>query len=304
MNDPGNVRIGELSRRAGVSPELLRAWERRYGLLQPTRSPGGFRLYSDADELRIRAMQQNLERGLSAAEAAQAVLLGQEAVGNMAPGLSESRAGLQDALERYDEAKAQSLFDRLLASFGTDTVLVEVVVPVLSSLGEGWAGGRITIAQEHFASNVLRGRLLGLARGWGSGSGPVAVLACPPGERHDLALVLFGIALREAGWRITFLGADTPIATIESAVASVPASAVVLTAVASERLHAVETELTALTSNARVAIGGPGATPALVERVGAVLLDGDPVAAATSFARGFDARAHAALGEGAEPGRG
>ena len=300
MNERGNLRIGELSRRVGVSPELLRAWERRYAVLQPTRSPGGFRLYSEADEERIRAMQHNLERGLSAAEAAQAVLLGRGAVEVMAPGLSESRAGLQDALERYDEAQVQALFDRLLAAFDTDTVLVEVVLPVLRSLGEGWTEGRITIAQEHFASSVLRGRLLGLARGWGRGSGPVAVLACPPGEQHDLALLMFGIALREAGWRITFLGADTPIATIESAVASVPASAAVLAAVGSERLYAVEPELTALTRQARVAIGGAGAERVLVERVGAVLLDGDPVAAATGFARGFDAGADAR----AEPGRG
>ena len=105
MNEPGNVRIGELSRRAGVSPELLRAWERRYGLLQPTRSPGGFRLYSAADEQRIRAMQQNLERGLSAAEAAQAVLLEPAAVEITASGLSESRAGLQDALDPRSERR-------------------------------------------------------------------------------------------------------------------------------------------------------------------------------------------------------
>ena len=289
MNVRGNLRIGELSRRVGVSPELLRAWERRYGLLQPTRSPGGFRLYSDADEERIRAMQQNLEGGLSAAEAAQAALLGSGVVEVSAIDLSESRTGLQDALERYDEAAVHALFDRLLATFGTDTVLVEIVLPVLRSLGEGWAEGRITIAQEHFASSVLRGRLLGIARGWGRGIGPVAVLACPPGEQHDLPLLLFGIALREAGWRIAFLGADSPIASIESAAASVPASAVVLSAVTPVRLNAVEPDLTALASRTRVAIGGAGAEPALVERMGAVLLHGDPVAGATRFARDFDA---------------
>lgn len=286
MSEDGNLRIGELSRRVGVSPELLRAWERRYGLLQPTRSPGGFRLYSAADEERIREMQRQLERGLSAAEAARAALLEREAVEVVAPALSESRAELQDALERYDEARVQSLFDRLLATFGTDTVLAEVVLPVLRSLGQGWAEGRVTIAQEHFASSVVRGRLLGLARGWGRGTGPAAVLACPPGEQHDLALLLFGIALREAGWRITFLGADAPIETIESAVVSVPASAAVLTVVDPERLRAVEQELTALASRTRVAIGGAGAEPALVERMGAVLLDGDPIAAASAFARG------------------
>ena len=287
-NEHGHLRIGELSRRVGVSPELLRAWQRRYGLLDPTRSAGGFRLYSHADVERIRAMKGHVERGLSAAEAARAVLAESAVDEPPAAALAESRASFQEALERYDEAAANSLFDRLLATFGTDTVMLEIVLPVIRSLGDGWAEGRTTIAQEHFASNVLRGRLLGLARGWGRGGGPVAVLACPPGEQHDLALLLFGIALREAGWRIAFLGADAPIATIESAAAYVHANAVVLSAVTPERLRAVESELAELASRRTVAIGGAGADPELVERLGAVLLQGDPVAAAAAFGHGLD----------------
>ena len=287
-SEHGHLRIGELSRRVGVSPELLRAWERRYGLLDPTRSAGGFRLYSHADVERIRAMKLHVERGLSAAEAARAVLAESGVDEPPAAALAESRASFQEALERYDEAAANSLFDRLLATFGTDTVMLEIVLPVIRSFGDGWAEGRTTIAQEHFASNVLRGRLLGLARGWGRGGGPVAVLACPPGEQHDLALLLFGIALREAGWRIAFLGADAPIATIESAAAYVHANAVVLSAVTPERLRAVESELAELASRRTVAIGGAGADPELVERLGAVLLQGDPVAAAAGFGHGLD----------------
>src|ERR1700722_18366278 len=68
------LRMGELSRRAGVSDHVLRAWESRYGLLQPVRSAGGFRLYSEADARRARRMQAHLAHGLSAAEAARAVL--------------------------------------------------------------------------------------------------------------------------------------------------------------------------------------------------------------------------------------
>lgn len=288
--EPGHLRIGELSRRVGVSPELLRAWERRYALLQPSRSVGDFRLYSDADEQRVRAMQRHLESGLSAAQAARAARAeeitstpgaGQPA----ASGLSESRSQLLAALESYDEGAAHALFDGLLAVFGTGTVLADVVLPVLRSLGERWVAGELTIAQEHFASNMLRGRLLGLARGWGRGSGPLALLACPPGERHDLPLLLFGIALRETGWRIAFLGADTPIATIADAADSLGANAVILTAVTPERLSAVETEITALTKHTPVALGGAGADPALATRAGAVLLQGDPVAAAAGFAR-------------------
>jgi DNA-binding transcriptional MerR regulator len=284
----GHLRIGELSRRVGVSPELLRAWERRYDLLRPTRSSGGFRLYSDTDEERIRAMQRHLDQGVSAAEAAAAALADGHAATPLAHGLGDACDRMQEALEQYDETEANLLFDRLLSAYGTDTVLVEVILPVLRGIGDGWAEGRVAIAQEHFASNVLRGRLLGLSRGWGRATGPVAVLACPPDERHDLALLMFDIALREAGWRIAFLGADTPISTIASATATVRPSAVVINAVSPARLYAVEDELAALTRRTTVAIGGAGADQALAERLGAVLLHGDPVGAAAAFARRFD----------------
>src|SRR5438270_611871 len=66
-------------------------------------------------------------------------------------------------------------------------------------------------AQEHFASNVIGGRLRALTRGWGNGVGPRAILACPPGERHEFGLLCFGLALRERGWRIIYLGAETPL---------------------------------------------------------------------------------------------
>lgn len=287
QSEGGHLRIGELSRRVGVSAELLRAWQRRYGLLDPTRSAGGFRLYSHADVERIRAMKGHLERGLSAAEAAGAVLAETGLDEPPPAALAEFRASFQEALERYDEAAANSLFDRLLATFSTDTVMLEIVLPVLRSLGDGWAADRTTIAQEHFASNLLRGRLLGLARGWGRGGGPIAVLACPPGEQHDLPLLLFGIALREAGWRIAFLGADAPIATIESAAVDVHANAILLSAVTPDRLRAVKSELAELASRWIVAVGGAGADPEMLERLGAVLLHGDPIAAAAGFAHAF-----------------
>lgn len=281
----GHLRIGELSRRVGVSPELLRAWERRYGLTQPIRSAGGFRLYSEADVVRVRRMASHLEAGLSAAQAARAALEpsdGAEVASAASP--AESAAALEEALASYDEQGAHGVLDRSLATFSTEPVLVDIVMPVLHSLGERWAAGQLTIAQEHFASSVLRGRLLGLARGWGRGTGPLAVLACPPGEQHDLPLLLFGIALRQAGWRIVFLGGETPIATVERTVAAVAPRAVVLSAARPEPLRAVEQELAALATRVTVAIGGQGADAALAERAAAILLDGDPVEAANSFA--------------------
>ena len=126
---------------------------------------------------------------------------------------------------------------------------------------------------------------MGLARGWGRGIGPLALIACPSGEQHDLPLLLFGISLRSAGWRIAFLGADTPVETIERAVAELQPDAVVVSAVAPEHLLAVESELTELARRTTVAIGGQGVDSALAERVGAVRLEGDPVTASAAFAQ-------------------
>ncbi|MEP7223491.1 MAG: B12-binding domain-containing protein [Actinomycetota bacterium] len=284
------LRIGELGRRVGVSPELLRAWERRYGLMERERSAGGFRLYSDADAARVQRMQKYLGQELSAAEAARAAIEEAPAPENVATrSLADSAAELQRALERYDEQAANSIADSALSNFSTETALGEVVMPVLRAVGERWAAGELTIAQEHFATNVLRGRLLGLARGWGHGNGPTALLACTSGERHDLPLMLFGISLRAAGWRIVLLGADIPALTIEQAAESIAPAAVAIVTTLPEPLLAVEAELAALAARVPVAIGGRAADAILAERVGAILLEGDPASAAATLADRLEA---------------
>src|SRR5690606_34964443 len=127
----GTLRIGELSKRTGVSPELLRAWERRYGLLRPVRSPGGLRLYSPDDVERVRVMRRHLDAGPAAAEAAalaSRAQLGDEAApGALRP--EEARRELADALDRFDEPRAQTILDGLLAAATVDTLLREVLLP-------------------------------------------------------------------------------------------------------------------------------------------------------------------------------
>src|SRR5436190_11197500 len=184
--EPAVLRIGEVSKRTGVSPDLLRAWERRYGLLQPTRSAGGLRLYSSDDVERVQLMRHHIAGGLATAEAAALALRGGTSESEDRPALELARAELRAALDHFDEPGAQLVFDRLLGIATVDTLIAEVVLPYLQELGARWAEGKVSIAQEHFASGLLRGRLLGMARGWGSGLGPLAVLACLPGEQHDL----------------------------------------------------------------------------------------------------------------------
>jgi MerR family transcriptional regulator, light-induced transcriptional regulator len=287
VDDAERLRIGELSRRSGVSPELLRAWERRYGLLRPTRSAGGLRLYSPEDLVRVRLMRAHLADGLAAAEAA--ALASRAGVAEQASAAALSSAALRSelaaALAGFDEPRAQAVVDRVLATATLDTLLGDVVLPYLSELGDRWARGEASVAQEHFASAVLRGRLLGLARGWGLGVGPLALLACLPGEQHDLSLIAFGLALRARGWRIAYLGQDAPVETVAEACRRLEPSVVVLHAVSVERLHPVVPELRALARNHRVALGGAAARDGEPAAVGLLALVGDPIAEAKTIAR-------------------
>jgi DNA-binding transcriptional MerR regulator len=288
MADSADLRIGALSRRVGVSPELLRAWEQRYGLLQPSRSAGGFRLYSKVDEARVQSMQRHLGAGVSAAQAARLALAEAAGGSDQRPGpvrLEESSNDLKAALDRFDEPAAHAAFDRLLAAFRLQTVLRDAIGPYLAELGRRWERGEASVAQEHFASNLLRGRLLGLARGWAEATGPQAVLACAPGELHDLPLISFGLVLAARGWSIIYLGPDTPVATIKDALRGGEHPLVVISAMTTDRLFAVQDELTALAADVRLALAGAGATKKLASATGAaLLLNEDPVTAAERVA--------------------
>jgi MerR family transcriptional regulator, light-induced transcriptional regulator len=304
------LRIGELSRRVGVSEHVLRAWESRYGLLKPARSAGGYRLYSEDDEIRVRRMLAHLEGGLAAAQAARAaveegqpptaptaaanstatagVVAGPDVrVAIDAPrpaGLAECADVLRQGLDDLDESAAQAVLDRLLTDFTIETVLRDVLLPYLHDLGERWEHGEVTIAQEHFASHVLRGRLTSLSRGWGNGRGPFALLACPPGEQHDLALIAFGIALNRSGWRVGYLGVNTPIPDLIQVSSILRPSLVVLAASTPRRFTAVVPELSRLAALAPLALAGAGARTKLAKSVGARLLARDPITEAEHLA--------------------
>jgi MerR family transcriptional regulator, light-induced transcriptional regulator len=274
----GHLRIGELSQRTGVSPELLRAWERRYGLLRPSRSAGGFRLYSGADEARVRRMKAYLAQGVAAAEAARLADRPKDADAS-AGSLEVMRAELGRALETFDEATAQRVLDAALGSFSVDGVIADLLVPYLDDLGERWARGEVTVAQEHFSSNVIRERLLAFGRSWDGGFGPRALLACPEGELHDLGLVLFGVALGRRGWRITFLGANTPLSTVIDTARRVRPEAVVIAVTDPKHVEGSEAHLAALTGDYRLIFAGRGAAD-VASTVGVELFDLDPVTAA------------------------
>lgn len=287
------MRIGELATRTGVSVHVLRVWERRYGLLTPIRSAGGYRLYGPTDEWRVRETVRLRAAGVSTAQAAAAALTDsrqahvQDSAPHAGEGLAAFREQLLVAIGEFHDAAAHATLDAALEHLGVEETLRHVVLPVLHETGIRWADGTFTVAQEHFASNLVRSRLSTMTLAWDSGTGPLAVLACPSGEQHELGLLAFGVVLGRAGWRVRYLGADTPVATLASAVSSLRPDLVVLSSVQTEPLAAAADALGDLNPSARRAlrdahlvIGGAGATAQIATQLGALLLDGDPVEAA------------------------
>ena len=281
------VRVGELARRVGVAPETLRAWERRYGVLRPSRTPAGYRVYGSDDELRAQRMRELIESGWAAGEAALAVTADETPPPSVTPVVGPPFAAaadqVLDALLSFDCETVQTAFDRVFAVRSMDAALREVVLPALHEIGERWARGDVSVAQEHFATEVITGRLRALGREWDHGLGPRAILACPSGERHDIGLLCCGLALHRRGWRVTYLGQDTPTDALASAVEAVDPAIVVLGAVQRHPLRLAAPALAGLSERVAIAVGGAGATTELASAAGARHLPGDPVTAAAAL---------------------
>src|SRR3954452_24694012 len=283
----GYLTIGVLTLRVGVSIELLRAWERRYGIPSPIRAESGRRLYADTDVQLVAGMRPALARGLPAAEAARvAASKPVSSPGSIDGGgeLGAVRTRLRDALTGFDDARAQAELDRLFGVYTVDTALSEVILPFMRELGERWASAEIGVAHEHFASNLIHGRLLSHARKWDDGRGPLALLACPSGELHTIGLLCFGLALRARGWRITYLGADTPAPTLFQLAGSLRPARVVLASVRSKTYLHAGSVLSDLARTVPVSLGGAGARAPAVADLGAEVLADDPVTEAARLA--------------------
>jgi MerR family transcriptional regulator, light-induced transcriptional regulator len=292
------MRISELSRRVGVASDTLRMWERRYGLLSPRRTAGKIRLYSAVDEARVRVMTRHLSQGMPAAQAAE---LAKAARLTIRPGrratvlehdAAAAAARMSEALDAFNESAAEQALQQLLTEYAPLAVIRDVVMPYLYEVGERWSSAHMTIAQEHFASNFLHSRLLALARGWDRGLGPQALLACGPDELHTLGLICFGIALHSHGWRITYLGASTPVDMVGSVASIVRPDLIGVSSSVSGALHPVAPQLADLARDWPLAVAGPGTDARLAGLCNATHLGDDPVTAATAVVDGPSLKAH------------
>ncbi|WP_256794075.1 B12-binding domain-containing protein [Terrabacter sp. Ter38] len=198
---------------------------------------------------------------------------------------------LEHTLEAFDETGGHRVLTQVFDELGVEDALSLVVLPYLQELGERWSTGSIGVAQEHFASNVLRSRLSVLMGADERPEGPLAVLACMPGEQHEFGLMATAIVLSRLGWRTCYLGADTPSAELALTCRTLQPEVVV---VAARRATAFAAHAPALRRVARstpVHVAAAGATDDAAQLCHATRLLGDPVRGARTL--------HAALGDSA-----
>jgi MerR family transcriptional regulator, light-induced transcriptional regulator len=271
--------IGVVASRTGLTPDVLRVWERRYGIVEPTRTESGQRLYSDADVERLRLLQQATAEGRSISHLAdlstaelQALVDADSAAA--APPVepvgapADADAWIALALERttrLDAPGLEQLLRRLAAVWGTSVFLESLAAPLFRRIGEEWHQGRLKPAHEHLATAVMRGVLTSLSSELAPPtSAPRLVVATPVGERHEIGALLVAAAAAAAGWRLTYLGAELPAAEIAAAADQCGARAVAVSVVLPGADVDVVAELRELRlllpSHVDLLVGGGGAT--------------------------------------------
>lgn len=245
------LRIRTIARLTGIREATLRAWERRYGFPSPARGENNYRTYSREEVEAIRRVAQLIDEGFSASEAIEQV--------RTAP---TGAVSLTEHLrERFWSAVA------VLDTEGADAALTEAqrvmtpvafcdayLLPMLRQMAD-----RLDVAREHLASALVRQRLRALAQAPGSGSGPRVVLACPTAEQHEGGLLGLGVHLKAAGWRLSLLGADTPVEAVTEAGRTTSADVVALSFVTPRPPEDMEAFIRAVVaaSSAPVVVGGP-----------------------------------------------
>ncbi len=281
--------IATIARLTSFSSQRLRTWERRYGLLRPTRGPGGHRLYGIEDLRVLRAVRRHLDSGRTIGEIrdmGRAALLGEpdgfvvptsarelqptpHAVGPQADRWSSR---IVDAALSFDEPALHRLLDEVFAAMPTEEAIHGVLAGTQSRIGELWKQGLCNIASEHVATRVFLHRvrtLVDAASRASLGPAPRILGACLPAERHELGLLAVGYSLALRGSRVTILGAEVPFEDLRGACESVDPDAVLLSVSSDNVFRAARDDLLAFREriDPRIAlvIGGSGAPAADAE---------------------------------------
>lgn len=217
-----------VEQQTGISAATLRAWERRYNLIEPKRTPSGYRLYSERDVALLNWVRDRMSEGLTVSRvvamletiraSGEPLWIEEQAPQNNAvqhdaPVPPRSLvAPLFTALIDLDDERADEVMEQAFAMYTMPTVYVDIIAPTLVEVGEAWHRGDVFISTEHFATTYLRGRLLGLLQAYPHrADSRTLFVGCAPHERHEVGALIFAVMLRQQGYNVVYLGQDVPI---------------------------------------------------------------------------------------------
>jgi DNA-binding transcriptional MerR regulator len=252
--------IRTVSEITGVNSVTLRAWERRYGLIKPLRTPKGHRLYTRDDIRLIQEILERLSRGMSISQ------ITREVLDNAADGEAEiadiwgqySRRMI-DAIVCFDEHALDAVYSDAMSLYPVDIVTTRLIMPLLEELGTRWEQQQGSVAEEHFFSVYLRNKLGARFHHQNmKTTGPKLIVACLPEEQHEFGILLFALMAHSKGYQIILLGADLPVSELNHVADKTDSQGIVLAGSASpgcKRLFEAVRSLTA-TVSVPVFIGG------------------------------------------------
>jgi DNA-binding transcriptional MerR regulator len=265
-------RIHIAAEMSGVSEGLIRAWERRYGVLKPRRTPSGYRAYTDLDIEVLKRLKQLTSEGVSIAEAVKLLpdvrrkakeSIDDAAAPRRAPKKDQVNAWRQAVLvaaDRLDQQTVEQVLDEAMASLPPVAFFDDVLVPLQREVGERWHRGALTVAEEHLVTQAARQRVLALLHQAPRRAKRHVVAACFPTEDHELGLMGAALRFRHEGWRVTFLGARTPVEHLARVVHAVRPHLVALSAVGDDGPAALKDTLAsiqrALPEGTKLVVGG------------------------------------------------
>ncbi len=306
--------INQAAARTGLRIPTIRAWERRYGIVQPSRTAGGYRLYDDVAIARLLAMRRLIEvEGWRPSQAAARVIEAGDDLGSVGLPVGTSHplgdgpggdpvqateavaiASFVAAAGRFDVETMDRLLDESFAAQRFEAAMEDRIFPALRAIGTAWSTGEVDVAAEHAATEIVRRRLAHYydAAGW-SGRGSEVVVGLPPGGRHEIGAFAFAVAARRTGLSVLYLGADVPPDSWRQAVRDTGAPVAVLAAVMSSDVAGATVVIEALGASdpsVACAIGGPAAA-GVSETLRAILLPDSLAAAVSAVEALVDARA-------------
>lgn len=249
------LNIAAVARRTGIASDTLRKWERRYGVLRPQRTPGGQRRYDDRDIARVEWLRDRLAEGFRIGAAA-ALLAPTN--GGSANTPDDLRGALVAAAAAGDPARLTGLVEQTFTLHSVAVAIEEIIAPALRSVGDAWKDGADAIGREHLLTETVRARLEQMLSDRRAGVRGKVVLACAPGERHELGLLGLAVLLQADGWLVAYLGADAPLESTLALAQQVGADAICISVTMPESLERLAAALETLPGKRPLVMaGGP-----------------------------------------------